>query len=131
GQLLLRTRQFDRARTTLQSAAAKLRNATGPDAWVTTLFSLEAVMRTAADVGAWPVVQDFAEQMRAVDATYPGTRCALGLIAEHAGDRSAAAARYQEAVAGWVDADPEFPGRIAARNRIVALNSAIEGPRRP
>jgi len=121
GQLLLRTGQLDRARTTLQSAAAKLREATGPDAWVTTLFTLETVIRTAADVGAWPVVQDFAEQMRAVDATYPGTRFALGLLAEHAGDRSTAAARYQEAVAGWADADADFPGRIAARDRIAAL----------
>jgi hypothetical protein len=88
---------------------------------VTTLFTLETVIRTAADVGAWPVVQDFAEQMRAVDATYPGTRFALGLLAEHAGDRSTAAARYQEAVAGWADADADFPGRIAARDRIAAL----------
>ena len=121
GQLLLRTGQLDRARTTLQSAAAKLHEATGPDAWVTTLFTLETVIRTAADVGAWPVVQDFAEQMRAVDSTYPGTRFALGLLAEHAGDRSTAAARYQEAVAGWADADADFPGRIAARDRIAAL----------
>ena len=78
-------------------------------------------MRAATDAGAWPVVQDCAEQMRAVDSTYPGTRFALGLLAEHAGDRSAAAARYQEAVAGWADADADFPGRIAARNRIAAL----------
>ena len=121
GELLLRTRQLDRARIALQSAAAKLRDATGPDAWVTTLFSLEAVIRTATDVGAWPVVEDFAEQMRVVDSTYPGTRFVLGLLAEHAGDRSTAAARYQEAVAGWADADPDFPGRIAARTKVAAL----------
>jgi hypothetical protein len=119
--MLLRTRQLENARATLQSAAAKLRDATGPDAWVTTLFSLEAVIRTAADVGAWSVVQDFSEQMRAVDSTYPGTRFVLGLLAEHAGDRSAAVARYQEAVAGWASADADFPGRMAARNRIAAL----------
>src|SRR5207244_2877700 len=54
GELLLRTGQFDGARTTLRSAAAKLREATGPDAWVTTLFSLEAIIHTATDVGDWP-----------------------------------------------------------------------------
>jgi hypothetical protein len=66
-------------------------------------------------------VEDFAEQMRVVDSTYPGTRFVLGLLAEHAGDRSTAAARYQEAVAGWADADPDFPGRIAARTKVAAL----------
>jgi tetratricopeptide (TPR) repeat protein len=121
GELLLRTGQLDNARTTLQSAAAKLREATGPDAWVTTLFTLEAVIRTANDVGAWPVMQDFAEQMGEVDSTYPGTRFALGLLAEHAGDRRTALARYEEAVTGWADADRDFPGRLAARDRIAAL----------
>jgi hypothetical protein len=88
---------------------------------VTTLFSLEAVIRTANDAGAWPVVQDCADEMREVDSTYPGTRFVLGLIAEHAGDRRTALARYQEAVAGWADADADFAGRLAARARIAAL----------
>jgi len=131
GELLLRTGQLDGARTTLRSAANKLREATGPDAWVTTLFSLEAIIRTANSVGAWPVLQEFAEQMRELDSTYPGTRYALGLLAEHAGDRAGASARYQEAVTGWVDADPDFPARVDARNRFTALNSANPSPRRP
>ena len=121
GELLLRTGQFENARTTLQSAAVKLREATGPDAWVTTLFSLESVIRTASDLGAWPVVQDFADQMRDVDAAYPGTRYVSGLLAEHGGDRTTALARYQEALTGWADADADFPGRLAAQKRIAAL----------
>lgn len=121
GELLLRTGQLGNARTTLQSAAAKLREATGPDAWVTTLFSFEGVIRTASDVGDWPVVQDYADQMREVDSTYPGTWYALGLLAEHAGDRSTAVARYQEAVTAWADADADFPERVAARARIAVL----------
>jgi tetratricopeptide (TPR) repeat protein len=124
GELLLRTGQLDGARTALRSAAAKLREATGPDAWVTTLFSLEAIVRTSSSVGDWPVLQEFAEQMRELDSTYPGTRYALGLLAEHAGDRAAASTRYQEAVTGWADADPDFPGRVEAQRRLAALNSA-------
>jgi tetratricopeptide (TPR) repeat protein len=131
GELLLRTGRFESARTTLRSAAAKLREATGPDAWVTTLFSLEAIIRAASSVGEWTVMRDFAEQMRALDSTYPGTSYALGLLAEHAGDPTGASVRYQEAVTEWADADPDFPGRIDARNRLAALNSAKPSPRRP
>ena len=129
GELLLRTGQLDGARTTLRSAAAKLREASGPDAWVTTLFSLETIIRLASSVGDWPVVQEFADAMRALDPTYPGTRYALGLLAEHAGDRTSAAARYQEALTGWAEADPDFPGRVEARNRLAALSSASASPR--
>jgi tetratricopeptide (TPR) repeat protein len=123
GGLQLRTGQIESARTTLQSAAAKLREATGPDAWVTTLFSFEAVVHTARAAGAWPIAQDFADRMREVDPEYPGTQYALGLVAEHAGDRETAVARYQEAANGWADADSDFAG-LDARARIVALRSA-------
>ena len=131
GELLLRTGQLDGARTTLRSAAAKLRETTGPDAWVTTLFSLEAIIQTASSVGDGPVLQEFANEMRDLDSTYPGTRYALGLVAERAGDRAGASARYQEAVTGWADADPDCPGRVDARRRLAALNSANASPRRP
>jgi tetratricopeptide (TPR) repeat protein len=130
GELLLRTSQFDSARTTLRSAAAKLREATGPDAWVTTLFSLEAIVQAASRVGEGQVLQEVAEQMRGLDSEYAGTRYALGLLAEQAGDRDGASARYQEALTGWADADPDFPGRVDARSRVAALNSANSSPRR-
>jgi hypothetical protein len=121
GELLLRTGEREAAWTTLQRAAAKLREATGPDAWVTTLFSLEAVIRTAAAAGDWRVVGDFADRMREIDATYPGTVYALAQVAEHAGDRPTALARYQEAVTLWADADADFQGRLSARARIAGL----------
>ena len=111
GEFLLRTGQAENGRAMLRSAAAKLRDASGPDAWVMTLFSLEAIVRTASDLGEWPVVQDFAEQMRELDAEYPGTQYVLGLLAEHDGHRDAALACYQTAVRWWADADPDFPGR--------------------
>jgi hypothetical protein len=114
----------------LRGVAAKLRDASGPDAWVMTLFSLEAIVRAASDLGEWPVVRDIAEQMRELDAEYPGTQYVLGLLAEHDGDRDAALAYYQTAESRWADADPDFSGRRDARVRISALTSANVSPRR-
>ena len=131
GEFLMRTGEVDSGRTMLRRAAAKLRDATGPDAWVMTLFSLEAIARTASELGAWPVVQDFSEQMREVDAAYPGTQSVLGLLAEHDGNRAAALAYYQTAVRGWTDADPDFSGRRDAQTRIARLTAGNAPPRRP
>lgn len=130
GEFLLRTGQVDSGRTMLRSAAAKLREATGPDAWVTTLFSLEAIVRTASDLGAWPVVQDFSDQMREVDAAYAGTQYALAVLAEHNGRRDGALAFYQAALRGWADADPDFSGRLDAQARIARLTAGTTPPRR-
>jgi tetratricopeptide (TPR) repeat protein len=124
GEFLLRSGQRDRAQTTLQAAAAKLHDAAGPDAWVTTLFSLEAIARTARDLNDWTVVRGFAEHMRRLDASYPGTRYVLGLLAEHDANRNDALKRYEEAVGGWGDADADFAPRREARERLSALNAA-------
>jgi tetratricopeptide (TPR) repeat protein len=131
GEFLLRTGQLDSGRTMLRAAAAKLHDASGPDAWVMTLFNLEAIARTAAELGDWPLVQYFGDEMRDLDSTYPGTRYVLGLLAEHDGDRSAARARYQEAVRGWADADPDFAALRDARRRMAGLDSGNPPARRP
>jgi tetratricopeptide (TPR) repeat protein len=131
GEYLLRTGQVDRGRAMLRSAAAKLREASGPDAWVTTLFSLEAIVRSASDLGDWPVVQDYAQQMQELDAAYPGTQYVLGLLAEHDGHRDAALAFYQTAVGSWAGADADFSGRRDLRARIAGLNAGTVAPRRP
>jgi hypothetical protein len=131
GEFLLRTGQVDNGRTMLRAAAVKLHDASGPDAWVMTLFSLEAVVRTATELGDWPLVQYFVEQMRDLDSTYPGTRYVLGLLAEHDGDRDVARVRYQEAVRGWADADPDFAGLLDARRRMAGLDPGKAPARRP
>ena len=76
-------------------------------------------------------MKDFADGMRELDADILARRYALGLLAEHDGHRDAALACYQSAVRLWADADPDFPGRLDARARIAALNSASGPPRRP
>jgi tetratricopeptide (TPR) repeat protein len=131
GEFLLRTGQLDSGRTMLRAAAAKLRDASGPDAWVMTLFSLEAIVRTATDLGDWTLVQDLADQMREIDSAYPGTQYVLGLLAERNGNRDAALARYQEAVRGWADADPDFIGLVQARGRMVGLDRGTAPGQRP
>ena len=123
GEYLLRTGQAERGRVMLRSAAAKLRDASGPDAWVTTLFSFEAIARTAIDVGEWPLAEELAAHMRELDGGYPGTEYVRGLIAEHDGNHDAALADYQAAVRGWADADATFPGLLDARARISARPS--------
>src|SRR5262249_60668328 len=61
GELLLRTKQLDSARITLQNAAVKLRDATGPDAWGTTLFSLGAGVWAGAGRGGRALVTEFVD----------------------------------------------------------------------
>jgi tetratricopeptide (TPR) repeat protein len=121
GEFLLRTGQGDNGRAMLRSAAAKLHDASGPDAWVMTLFSLEAIVRAAGELGDWPLARDFTGKMRELDATYPGTEYALGMLAERDGQRDVALGHYQKAVGGWSAADRDFPPRLDAQAGINRL----------
>jgi len=65
--------------------------------------------------------------MRDHDAAYAGTHYALGLAAEHKGDRAAAREAFAEAVRLWAKADADLPELREARAREAALAAAAAG----
>jgi tetratricopeptide (TPR) repeat protein len=130
GEFLLRTGQREKGHAMLRAAASKLLQASGPDAWVQTLFSLEAVVRMASEQGDWALAEDFAGQMRELDPAYAGSQYALARVAEHRGNAAAARALYAEAVRKWADADADFTEARQARSRLASLSGAKE-PARP
>ncbi len=67
----------------MKQTATDLRSRPGPDAWVQTTFALEAMARTARDVGDWELAEWMARQMIDHDPNYMGSRRALELAEAH------------------------------------------------
>jgi tetratricopeptide (TPR) repeat protein len=109
GELFLRTGQRDKGRATLQDVAKKVRAAPGPDAWTQALFTLESIARVAREVGDWDLAGWSAVQMLEHDPNYAGTHLAIGLVAQHRGDQTAARAAFDRARQYWKDADADLP----------------------
>lgn len=107
GEFLLRTGQRDKARPMLEELVKNVRSAPGPDAWSQALFTLEAIARTAREVGDWNLAQWMADQMIQHDPNYAGSHYARALAAEHNGDQPAAAAAMALARQFWKNADPD------------------------
>jgi tetratricopeptide (TPR) repeat protein len=120
GEFLLRSGDTDGGRAMVHEGVEKLRAQSGPDAWAQTLFSLESAARTARELGDWQLASELADDMRRHDGSYAGTEYALGQVAEHKGDRRAAAAHFQAAVRKWGKADPDLPALRDARRRASA-----------
>jgi hypothetical protein len=122
GELLLREGRLAEGRPLLQDVARKLRALRGPDAWIMALFRLEAIARTAREVGDWDLAEDMARQMLEHDAAYGGAHLAAALVARHRGDAAAAGAALAEAERLWRDADEDLPERLRARELRVATS---------
>lgn len=121
GEFYLRTGQIEKGRAMLEAMAEKARAATGPDDWAQGLFTLEAAARAARDVGDWELAGRMARQMLEHDGSYAGTHYALALVAEHAGDRRAAAREFALAEKYWSHADSGLPELRESRDKARAL----------
>ncbi len=108
GEFLLRTADRAKARQALQQAAKRWRETIGPDGWVQALFRLEAMFRSARDVGDWDLAELLARQMMEHDSQYAGSHLAAGLVSEHAADPGAARAAFAQAAKLWARADPDL-----------------------
>ncbi len=117
GAFFVRTNQREKGRAMLQSVARRARQAPGPDAWVQALFTLESMARTGRDAGDWDTAAWAASEMAAHDPDYAGTHYALGLVAEHNGDRRAARTAFALAERYWAKADPGLPELVVIRKR--------------
>ena len=105
----------------LRDALAKLRAEPGPDAWIQTLFTMEAACRVARTVGDWTLAAELAQQMRQFDPAYAGTHYALAQAAQHQGNFGVALAEYSAAAKAWRAADPDLAEAADARRQIATL----------
>jgi tetratricopeptide (TPR) repeat protein len=117
GEFRLRTADRDRGRQMMESAARKWRSLPGPDAWTQALFRLEALARTAREVGDWTFAARLSQLMLEHDPNYAGTRYALGLLAQHDGNKETARREFDLAVKAWATADQDLPELAVARKR--------------
>jgi len=101
----------------MESAARKWRALPGPDAWTQSLFRLEALARSARQVGDWPLAARMAQLMLEHDPNYAGTHYALALVAQHDGNVATAAREFELALKAWANADPDLPELGVARKK--------------
>ncbi|MCU1385289.1 MAG: hypothetical protein JWL71_3986 [Acidobacteria bacterium] len=109
GEFFLRTGQRDKGRAMLARVVTTLRRQTGPDEWIQALFTLQAIARTAREVGDWELAANVARQMFGHDRWFAGTHYAAALCAVHAGDHRRARAEFSLARQYWHGADRDLP----------------------
>ncbi len=108
GEFRLRTAQREQGRQAMERAAQKWRALPGPDAWTQSLFRLEALARSARQVGDWPLAARMAQLMLEHDPNYAGTHFALGLVAHHDGNLPTARRELELAAKGWAQGDRDL-----------------------
>jgi tetratricopeptide (TPR) repeat protein len=108
GEFRLRTAQREQGRQVMERAAQKWRSLPGPDAWTQSLFRIEALARSARQVGDWPFAARMAQLMLEHDPNYAGTHFALGLVAHHDGNVATAGREFELAAKGWANADKDL-----------------------
>ena len=108
GEFLLRTAQREKGRQAMENAAKKWRSLPGPDAWSQALFRLEAMARSAREVGDWPLAARMAQLMVEHDPDYAGTHLALALVARYEGNLPTARREAELAAKAWAGADKDL-----------------------
>ena len=117
GEFRLRTAQREQGRQAMERAAQKWRALPGPDAWTQSLFRIEALARSARQVGDWPLAARMAQLMLEHDPDYAGTHFALALVAQHDGNDATARREFDFALKGWATADKDLPELAIARTK--------------
>ncbi len=108
GEFRLRTAQRDQGRQVMERAAQKWRSLPGPDAWTQSLFRIEALARSARQVGDWLFAARMAQLMLEHDPDYGGTHYALALVAQHDGNPETAKREFALAAKAWANADKDL-----------------------
>jgi Tfp pilus assembly protein PilF len=108
GEFRLRTAQREQGRQAMERAAQKWRSLPGPDAWTQSLFRIEALARSARQVGDWPLAARMAQLMLEHDPDYAGTHFALALVAQHDGNEATAKREFALAAKAWAYADKDL-----------------------
>ena len=101
----------------MERAAQKWRSLPGPDAWTQSLFRIEALARSARQVGDWLFAARMAQLMLEHDPDYGGTHYALALVAQHDGNDPTARREFDLALKAWAAADKDLPELAIARKK--------------
>ena len=109
GEFLLRTAAREKGRAAMEEAAEILRAARGPDNWSEALFGLEAMARTAREVGDWDLADQLSRLMVEHDPAYGGSYFERGLVERHADKFSDAEKSFALAQKYWAGADRDLP----------------------
>jgi tetratricopeptide (TPR) repeat protein len=83
--------------------------APGPDGWSGAHFELESIAQTARQLGDWELAGFTANEMIRHDPSFAGGYFALGLVAEHVGDKAKARQNFATAEKSWSRADKDLP----------------------
>lgn len=108
GELTLREGKAAEGRAMLIDVQKQLRALPGPDAWSQALFRLEAIARTAREVGDWELAEHTAKQMLDHDGSYGGSHYASALVAKQKGDAGQAKREAATALTYWRGADRDM-----------------------
>jgi tetratricopeptide (TPR) repeat protein len=108
GVFFLRTGQAEKGRLLIKQAMTRMRAERGPDNWTQALFQMEAITKTAREIGDWDLAEYATTQLKEHDANYAGTHFALALLAEHKGDKATAREELKLAEKLWGDADKDL-----------------------
>lgn len=120
GEYLMRTGELAKGGAMVKAGVSKLKADRSPDAWIATVFQLEAAVHTARALGQPMLAAEIATLLREHAPSYAGTHYALGLLAEDRGDVATARTSLARAVEGWKDADATLRERSDARARLGA-----------
>jgi tetratricopeptide (TPR) repeat protein len=103
------------------------RRATSADSWSQGLFRVEVLSSLARETSQWNIAEQLAGLMLAVDPYYGGSHYAKALVAEHRGDRPAAAQEFDAAKGYWNHADVDFPPLAVIRK--ASLSAEADAPK--
>jgi tetratricopeptide (TPR) repeat protein len=122
-EILLRTGEAGQARAIAEQTVGKMRAQLGADAWILTLFRLEALARTARAIGDWRLAEYAATQMLEHDPAYAGAHYEMGLVLEHKGDHARAQEELALAARYWNRADADLPELRDCKTRMASAGT--------
>jgi len=115
GEMLLHDQRQSEADAVFKKVEASLRAMPGADTWCEASFQLQFIAEVARQSGDWNLAEFTARQMTEHDPSYAGGYYALGLAAEHSGDKALARRQFQMAKKLWDGADPDLPEFVHLR----------------
>ncbi len=107
--ILLQEKNTSEGEPLAMNVAKSIQAMPGPDAWISALFELEAMARSARNAGDWQLAGFLAQQMILHNLNYAGGHFAYGLAAEHAGNSAEARQALAAAEKLWGKADRDLP----------------------
>jgi tetratricopeptide (TPR) repeat protein len=107
--ILLREKQTEEGEALTKEIEKVIVAAPGPDGWSGAHFELESIAQTARQTGDWELAEFTANEMIRHDPSFAGGYYALGLVAEHVGDKAKARQNFALAEKFWTRADKDLP----------------------